>query len=57
MRSLDVFPKRGPPSPALAVSPRDVEALCGATSVAQREGRVKDAQAMTRQGDVSRRAL
>jgi tetratricopeptide (TPR) repeat protein len=34
---------------ALAVSPQDAQALCGATSVAQREGRVKDAQAMTRQ--------
>jgi tetratricopeptide (TPR) repeat protein len=34
---------------ALAVSPQDVQALCGAASVAQREGRVKDAQAMTRQ--------
>ena len=34
---------------ALTVSPEDVQALCGATSVAQREGRVKDAQAMTRQ--------
>jgi Flp pilus assembly protein TadD len=34
---------------ALAVSPQHVQALCGAASVAQREGRVKDAQAMTRQ--------
>jgi Flp pilus assembly protein TadD len=34
---------------ALTVSPQDVQALCGATSVAQREGRVKDALAMTRQ--------
>jgi hypothetical protein len=34
---------------ALTVSPQDVQALCGATLVAQREGRAKDAQAMTRQ--------
>lgn len=34
---------------ALAVIPQDVQALCGAASVAQREGRVKDAQAITHQ--------
>jgi tetratricopeptide (TPR) repeat protein len=34
---------------ALAVIPQDVQALCGATWVAQREGRVKDAQAMMQQ--------
>jgi Flp pilus assembly protein TadD len=34
---------------ALTVIPQDVQALCGATWVAQREGRVKDVQAMTRQ--------
>jgi len=31
---------------ALAVSPEDVQALCGAASIAQKEGRVKDADAM-----------
>ena len=31
---------------ALTVIPQDVQALCGAASVAQREGRVKDTQAM-----------
>ena len=34
---------------ALAVSPEDVQALCGAASIAQKEGRVKDADAMMRQ--------
>jgi tetratricopeptide (TPR) repeat protein len=34
---------------ALTVIPQDVQALCGATWVAQREGRVKDAQAMMQQ--------
>jgi Flp pilus assembly protein TadD len=34
---------------ALTVIPQDVQALCGATWVAQREGRAKDAQAMTHQ--------
>ena len=34
---------------ALAVSPEDVQALCGAASIAQKEGRVKDADAMIRQ--------
>jgi Flp pilus assembly protein TadD len=34
---------------ALAVIPQDVQALCGATWVAQREGRAKDAQAMMQQ--------
>jgi tetratricopeptide (TPR) repeat protein len=34
---------------ALAVNPQDIQALCGATSVAQKEGRMKDAQEMTRQ--------
>ncbi len=34
---------------ALTVIPQDVQALCGAASVAQREGRVQDAQAMIRQ--------
>ncbi len=34
---------------ALAVSPGDVDALCGAASVAQKEGRVKDAEAFMRQ--------
>ena len=34
---------------ALAVSPEDVPALCGAASIAQKEGRVKDADAMARQ--------
>jgi tetratricopeptide (TPR) repeat protein len=32
---------------ALTVIPQDVQALCGAASVAQREGRVKDVEAMT----------
>jgi tetratricopeptide (TPR) repeat protein len=32
---------------ALAVSPEDVSALCGAASIAQKEGRVKDADAMS----------
>ena len=34
---------------ALALSPDDVPALCGAASLAQKEGRVKDAEAMTLQ--------
>jgi cytochrome c-type biogenesis protein CcmH/NrfG len=34
---------------ALAVSPEDVQALCGAASIAQKDGRAKDADAMTRQ--------
>ena len=34
---------------ALAVNAQDVQALCGAASVAQREGRVKDANEMRRQ--------
>jgi Flp pilus assembly protein TadD len=34
---------------ALVVSPEDVQALCGAALIAQKEGRVKDADAMTRQ--------
>jgi hypothetical protein len=33
----------------LVVNPEDVQALCGAASIAQKEGRVKDADAMTRQ--------
>jgi Flp pilus assembly protein TadD len=36
-------------SQALTVSPQDVQAICGAASVAQKEGRVKDAQAMAQQ--------
>jgi tetratricopeptide (TPR) repeat protein len=34
---------------ALAANPEDVQALCGAASIAQKEGRAKDADAMTRQ--------
>ena len=34
---------------ALALSPDDVPALCGAASLAQKDGRVKDAEAMTLQ--------
>jgi tetratricopeptide (TPR) repeat protein len=34
---------------ALALSPDDVPTLCGAASLAQKEGRVKDAEAMTLQ--------
>jgi hypothetical protein len=34
---------------ALTVSPEDVQALCGAASIAQKEARIKDADAMMRQ--------
>src|SRR4029077_20258913 len=34
---------------ALAVLPEDVQAVCGAAAVAQKEGRAKDADAMMRQ--------
>jgi tetratricopeptide (TPR) repeat protein len=33
---------------ALALNPQDVEALCGASSLAQKEGRAKDAESITR---------
>ncbi len=34
---------------ALVVGPQNVQALCGAAAIAKKEGRVKDAEAMTRQ--------
>ena len=34
---------------ALALNPQDIEALCGTVSLAQKEGRAKDAEALTRQ--------